>query len=66
LIYHFIKPESKSKYNLLNMIRFGIRWCNEKDVLTGKGVKYCANSKCDNMGSLTSFEVYNYLIYFNR
>jgi len=48
------------------MIRFGIRWCNEKDVLTGKGVKYCANSKCDNMGSLTSFEVYNYLIYFNR
>eukprot|EP00347_Sterkiella_histriomuscorum_P004924 403358557 len=36
----------------------GLRWCTEKDIVTGKGSKICGNKHCDkNDEALQSFEV---------
>ena len=35
----------------------GLRWCTEKDVLSGKGKETCGNKHCAESGPLQSYEV---------
>lgn len=37
--------------------RIGLRWCNEKDLIQGKGRIICGNSLCERNGDLTAYEV---------
>lgn len=34
-----------------------MRWCNEKDLLEGKGLKLCGNSECHKSKDLIPYEV---------
>lgn len=34
-----------------------MRWCNEKDLIEGKGLKYCGNSECEKIDNLLPYEV---------
>jgi protein FRA10AC1 len=42
---------------LLNKYRIGLRWCNEQDIIKGKGIKLCGNTICDNSNTLDPYEV---------
>jgi len=37
-------------------LRIGLRWCNEEDILSGKGIKICGNMCCNN-NELNAYEV---------
>jgi protein FRA10AC1 len=40
-----------------NNFRIGLRWCNESDLIGGKGIKICGNVSCIKTLELTPFEV---------
>jgi protein FRA10AC1 len=42
---------------MINIYRIGLRWCNKKDILSGKGKKICGNSSCEKIENLTAYEV---------
>jgi len=48
------KPESKA---ITVTKRIGLRWCSDKDVLSGKGKTTCGNKHCSETGALHSYEV---------
>ena len=53
-IFRCIRKESKV---LLKLDRIGLRWCNEDDILKGKGLYTCGNANCNIKNDLNPYEV---------
>ena len=37
--------------------RLGLRWCNEGDLIQGKGISICGNTDCGCLDNLNAYEV---------
>ena len=59
-ISHCTRQESKDLTFLIRFASIGLRWCTEKDILSGKGKTTCGNKHCSADSSTGEVALHSY------